>query len=605
MPYRHQSVASPPLTGGSPEREIPPGQSRGTIAPVDERLARVSEENGLSSTTTSTVKELPFEPMPMFRTTALQDDSETASAGGKKIGILIVAYNAASTLLTVLKRITPNVWRNVGEVVVFDDASGDATYEAVVGLKTLRRLPKLSVIKHEENLGYGGNQKAGYRYLIERDFDIVVLLHGDGQYAPEILSHLYAPLVRGEADAVFGSRMMRNYGGPLRGGMPLYKYVGNRILTRLENWSLGMKLSEFHSGYRAYSLATLKRIEMEKMTNDFHFDTEIIIKLKHQGFRITEVPIPTYYGDEICHVNGMRYAGDVMRSVWRYRRTIASACSFPEFEEYSAHYPLKVSRYSSHDYVMRLVRGNMRVLDIGCGRGHLAERLSRTGCRVTGVDKIALPKALAGMESYVCCDLAQDPDSMYRRLLEAGCRLTGVDDLTTSERLAGAESYAPSGHAQELMRLHGRLSGHGFERVLLLDVLEHMANPERILEQAGRFLAEDGRVIVSIPNVANIAVRLMLLLGRWDYAERGILDRTHLRFYTRKTALELLEGNGLKVVEQWMTIIPVELVLGLSPSSRIVRWASSILHAATRLMPGLLGYQTMFVAMKGSQGEAG
>src|SRR5947207_1233962 len=178
------------------------------------------------------VAALPFEPLPQFRA-GLPDDAELADCRGKRIGILIVTYNAVTTLTKVLRRITPNVWRNVEQVVVFDDASQDATYELAVGIKTIADLPKLCVLKHARNLGYGGNQKAGYRYFIEKGFDIVVLLHGDGQYAPEILSHLYHPIVAGEADAVFGSRMMRTFGGPLRGGMPLYKYVGTPILTTL------------------------------------------------------------------------------------------------------------------------------------------------------------------------------------------------------------------------------------------------------------------------------------------------------------------------------------------------------------------------------------
>src|SRR5579864_1107848 len=194
---------------------------------------------------------LPFEPVPAY-TGLLHRDAELADCRGKKIGILIVTYNALTTLTKVLKRISPNVWANVAEVAVFDDASQDATYELAVGLKTLRTLPKLRVLKHEKNLGYGGNQKAGYQHFIDKGFDIVVLLHGDGQYAPEILAQMYHPLVTGEADAVFGSRMMKDYGGPLKGGMPLYKYLGNRVLTMFENRALGLNLTEFHSGYRAY-----------------------------------------------------------------------------------------------------------------------------------------------------------------------------------------------------------------------------------------------------------------------------------------------------------------------------------------------------------------
>src|SRR5579872_2564312 len=326
---------------------------------------------------------LPYEPLPVFTKSPLQDDSVLAENHGKRIGILIVTYNAVTTLTKVLKRITPNVWKNVEEIAVFDDASQDDTYELAVGLKALRRLPKLHVLKHEKNLGYGGNQKAGYRYFIEKGFDVVVLLHGDGQYAPEILSHLYHPLVVGEADAVFGSRMMKTYGGPLKGGMPLYKYVGNRILSAFENSALGLNLTEFHSGYRAYSLDALRKIDFTHMTDDFHFDTEIIIKLNHQDFTISEVPIPTYYGTEICYVNGMKYARDVYRAVRRYKRTCRSVARCPEFAEYFVHYPVKHSRDSSHDYARRMVGSNQEVLDIGCGEGILASEIKQNGNRVT------------------------------------------------------------------------------------------------------------------------------------------------------------------------------------------------------------------------------
>src|SRR5260370_12975678 len=228
----------------------------------------------------------------------VESDHLLAQNHGKRIGILIVTYNALTTVIKVLKRIPPEVWKNVEEVAIFDDASQDATYELAFGLKALRAIPNLHVLKHEKNLGYGGNQKAGYQYFIEKGFDIVVLLQGDGQSAPEMLSHLYNPLVMGEADAVCGSRMMKKYGGPLKGGMPLYKYVGNRILSVFENRSLGLELTEFHSGYRAYNLHALRKIDFTSMTDDFHFDTEIIIKLHHQRFVINETPIPTDYGTE-------------------------------------------------------------------------------------------------------------------------------------------------------------------------------------------------------------------------------------------------------------------------------------------------------------------
>lgn len=241
-----------------------------------------------------------------------------SSSGEKRIAILVVAYNAASTLHGVLDRIPRSVWSRVAEVFVFDDSSADDTYLVGLGYKAAHDESKLNVFRHERNLGYGGNQIRGYQYAIEKGYDVVVLLHGDGQYAPEALPDLLGPLERGEADAVLGSRMMIP-GAARAGGMPLYKYLGNRVLTAFENAALGMELSEFHSGYRAYSTAALRDVPFDENTRDFHFDTQILIQLNAAGKRICEVPIATYYGDETCHVNGMRYAMNVVRSVARYK----------------------------------------------------------------------------------------------------------------------------------------------------------------------------------------------------------------------------------------------------------------------------------------------
>ncbi len=479
-----------------------------------------------------------------------------ADCRGKRIGILIVAYNAVTTLAKVLGRITPEVWANVEEVVVFDDASQDSTYELAVGYKVLSDVQKLHVVKHARNLGYGGNQKAGYKYFLEKGFDVVVLLHGDGQYAPEILSHLYHPIVAGEADAVFGSRMMPDYGGPLKGGMPLYKYAGNRILTIFENHALGMNLTEFHSGYRAYSLHALRKIDMSRMTDDFHFDTEIIIKLNHQGMRIHEVAIPTYYGGEICYVNGMRYAWDVFKAVRRYRRTVRAMRKCPEFAEYFVHYAPKRSRYSSHFYFEQLAGSNHDVLDCGCGEGFVAGKLAANSNRVVGVDRLVSPSEEASFERYIPGDLAH-----------------GLADVLP------------------------QLQGRKFDRVLVMDVLEHLPEPSILLNDCREVLNQNGRLLVSVPNVANLVIRLMLLFGHFDYVDRGILDRTHLRFYTRKTARRLIEQSGYRIIGSKMTIVPLELIFGIPPENAAVRFLGRLLAAATGLLPGLLGYQCIFVAV--------
>lgn len=234
-----------------------------------------------------------------------------------RIGILIVAYNAESTLRTVLQRIPPPIMEKVEEIFVFDDASQDRTAEVGEQYKQVTGDDKLSIFRNPVNLMYGGNQRRGYQYALERGFDIVVLLHGDGQYAPEIMQDLLTPLEQGRADMVMGSRMLVP-GAARRGRMPFYKLVGNRILTTVQNWLAGTTFSEFHSGYRAYSVKALKNIDLDSLTTNWHFDTQIILEFLKRGYRVVEVPIPTYYGDEICHVNGIPYALNCTREVLAY-----------------------------------------------------------------------------------------------------------------------------------------------------------------------------------------------------------------------------------------------------------------------------------------------
>ena len=141
------------------------------------------------------------------------------------------------------------------------------------------------------------------------------MVHSDGQYAPELFPDLLKPIVEGKADMIFGSRIA---GHPLKGGMPIHRFLGNLFLTTIQNFFLGLKLSEYHSGYRIYSLNALKKVPFERLDNDFHFDTEIIILMKHMGMRISEVPIPTRYADEDNHVNIWKYGTDVLITTFSY-----------------------------------------------------------------------------------------------------------------------------------------------------------------------------------------------------------------------------------------------------------------------------------------------
>ena len=235
----------------------------------------------------------------------------------KKVAVFIIAYEAVKTLISAYERIPDSVKEGCEEIYVIDDHSGDNTYWAGVGYKLYNKLDKLNIYRNEKNLRYGGNQKRGYSYAIGKDYDIVVMLHGDVQYAPEKIPELIEPLLKGEADMVSGSRIL---GNPLKGGMPIWKFIGNRFLTVFENFFLGLNLSEYHSGFRAYNLNALKEIPFQDCTDEFHFDTEILILFKEHGLRIAEIPIPTHYGPEshqVGFIESVKYGCNIIKSVLR------------------------------------------------------------------------------------------------------------------------------------------------------------------------------------------------------------------------------------------------------------------------------------------------
>jgi glycosyltransferase involved in cell wall biosynthesis len=244
----------------------------------------------------------------------------TVSRRSKKVAIFIIAYQAVRTLISCYTRIPKKLRDSAKEIYVFDDCSDDNTYYAGLGYKFKNRINNLNVYRNGLNRGYGGNQKLGYDYARRKGYGIVVLLHGDVQYAPEKIPELIRPLLRNEADLVMGSRMR---GHPLQGGMPLWKFLGNKFLTAMENLVLGMGLSEYHSGFRAYSLEALKKVPYRRLTNDFHFDTQILIEFKKRGLRIREIPIPTHYGPESHQVNfltSLRYGVYILMTLLDYLR---------------------------------------------------------------------------------------------------------------------------------------------------------------------------------------------------------------------------------------------------------------------------------------------
>lgn len=212
-----------------------------------------------------------------------------------KIVVVLPAYNCAKTLHRTISDI-PN--DSVDEIVLVDDFSNDDTCEIAhkIGLK--------HVVRHKENLGYGANQKTCYDYALSIGADIIIMLHPDYQYKPQLISDIVEKMVKG-SDIVFASRIMKGYAA-VKNGMPIYKYISNRILTDFQNLMLNKKHSEYHTGYRAYRSTVLKSINYRNLSNDFIFDNQMIIEIFRNGFNIDEIYCPAKYEESSSSINLMR-----------------------------------------------------------------------------------------------------------------------------------------------------------------------------------------------------------------------------------------------------------------------------------------------------------
>ena len=461
----------------------------------------------------------------------------------EKVLIFIVAYNAEKTISSVLGRIPVEKLPPLTEILIIDDSSADHTYEVAQAGKGICSLPKITVLRNPVNQGYGGNQKIGYEYAIRNGFDVVALLNGDGQYAPEKLPDLIKPVMEGDAEACFGSRIMEK-GAALKYGMPLYKYVGNRILTVFQNVMLNSSLTEFHSGYRVYSVDALKKIPFRYNTNDFHFDTEIIIQLLSAGMHIREIPIPTYYGDEICYVNGLAYALNVVKATIASRIHRMGLLFQRKYDvsEGNVHYDLKLGYVSSHSLAIAAVSEKSSVLDLACGPGYIAWELVKKGCKVTGLD--------------VC----ECSSKCFEKFI--------VHDLDNKELPANLGVY---------------------DYILALDCIEHLSSPEKLMERLRRqCYSENTKVIITTPNVGFIITRLGLLSGQFNYGIEGILDLTHKRLFTFSSIKRLLMQEGCQIVRIQGVPPPIPKALGNNIVSRVLMKVSECI---VWLWPRMFAYQ--------------
>jgi glycosyltransferase involved in cell wall biosynthesis len=469
----------------------------------------------------------------------------------QRVAVFIVAYNAERHLEKVISRIPPFLIPLLEEIFVIDDSSTDATFEIANRIQGQHSDYKIQVYRTPFNRGYGGNQKLGYLYSIRKKFDIVLLLHGDGQYPPEFIPRVIAPFAQENVDAVFASRMLHKKDA-LKGDMPVYKWIGNQILTAFENRMLSMSLSEFHTGFRAYRTSILEKIPFEFNSDDFHFDTEIIIQAKANRWNIKEVAIPTYYGDEQCHVNGLKYALNCVKAVVKYHLVKLGLFyqrnfDFGLFEE--DNYQFKKSPNSLHQYILKSFEfsEDMVSIELGANRGILSSQIASQVKKHVAVDQL-------------------DPDL-------AGSAGTMVLDLNSN--------------------FSQNFTDQKFDCCIALDVIEHLNEPEHFLIEVFQLLRVHGKLCISTANVCYLPVRLSLLLGQFNYGKRGILDRTHKRLFSVSSFRRMVAQYGFKI--KTIRGYPPPLV-DLVSSSHLMKFMETFHAWLSRTFPNLFAYNFLIIA---------
>lgn len=468
-----------------------------------------------------------------------------------RVALFIVTYNAEHFIKSVLDRIPPQIISLFAEIFIIDDSSTDSTFEVASQCKKTFPNSNINIYRTPFNRGYGGNQKLGYLYCIKKKYDIVILLHGDGQYAPEYLPNLLAAFGT-EADAVFGSRMI-NKRMAIKGGMPFYKWIGNQILTNIENWLLGTNLSEFHSGYRAYRISALEKIPFVFNSDDFHFDTEIIIQLVATKSNIVEVPIPTHYGTEKCHVNGLQYAKNCIQSIIRYHLVnmglfYSRNFDFALFETEENQF--KKSAFSLHQFVLKTNLSNdMTTIELGAKKGILSRHIAEK------------------VREHWAIDVDVPNDAGHSKALALNLNTNFSDTLP--------HKY--------------------FDSCIALDVIEHLDDPEQFLLNVFNILKPGARLYLSTANIAYLPMRILLAIGQFNYGKRGILDKTHKRLFTVSNLKKTLRAYGFEI----------QTIIGFSPplidlikNNRFFTLMEMIHAFFARLYPNLFSYNFLIIAKR-------
>jgi len=473
-----------------------------------------------------------------------------------KVLIFVLAYNAEKTISETIKRLPLNNKDYDLEILIVDDASSDSTFIKAKNSKRKNNSNlKITILRNPVNQGYGGNVKIGFMYAVKNNFDFIALTHADGQYPPEEIPNQLKLLLNYKYDVVFGSRMMQGFNA-LKGGMPIYKFIGNKATTWVENKLIGTNLSEFHTGHQIYSVKILKKIPFFLNSKDYHFHTQLVIQLLIAKARIKETPIETFYGDEISHVNGISYCWNVCKEALLirlqktgiiYKRRYDSNVKLNQ----NYHSPKPMGLMKIHKIAIDNIKNGTKVLEFGCSSGIITKMLLKKKCTVLGIDKNPPKKNI--LKKFIKIDL----DSEL-----ADLKKLKIDD---------------------------------YDCIILLDLINHLKYPEEFMEKLkDSFSSLDfPTLIITTPNIGFIFNRIQLLFGFFNYGRRGILHPSHTRLFTFKSLRNILTESGYEIIEEKTAPAPFELAFGKNFFSSFLNFLNKLLIFFSKK---LFGYSILIKA---------
>jgi len=481
---------------------------------------------------------------------AVRKRREELGEAAPRIALFVFDCADRASLERTVERIPEPVAAWLDETVIIQDRS--AAEERPVSRDWLAaRGHPIRVHRLPRDAGFGGARKAAFEHALARGVDHVVFMRGDGLHPPEALPALLRPVFEDPDQMVFAYRLFELPKGP--GG---WKLVPNRIAhelsTGFQNRLLGLRLSDYHSGYRVYAMRRIERIPYQLNDDDHAFDMQLVIQCRALGTPVTEVAVGPLWREYGTNRAGLLEVIRACRCAFDYRLHQLHVLRLGNyFVDEEVRYTFKQSETGSHMQIVNAVADGSRVLDLGCSQGLLARPLREKQVRVTGVD-ITPPG-----------DFADHLEAYFQRDLDAPFELP---------------------------------FGRDFDYVIISDVIEHLRHRTQLLRRARTFLKEGGRLIISTPNVALWFYRLSLFVGRFEYGPRGVLDETHVHLFTRATFRREVERAGFYVLRERVTALPFEIVFESTGRSRLVRSASRWYHALARSWPTMFAYQHILEA---------